>query len=29
LSGKWITTDEIEGAPFATDTLQVDLNGRF
>ena len=29
LAGKWITTDEIEGAPFATDTVQVDLNGRF
>lgn len=29
LTGKWITTDEIEGPPFATDTLQVDLSGRF
>jgi len=29
LVSKWVTTDEIKGVPFATDTVQLDLNGRF
>ena len=29
LSGKWITTDELEGPPLAIDVLQMDLNARF
>ena len=29
LKGRWITTDEIEGPPFAIDTLLLDMNARF
>jgi len=29
LAGKWLTTDEIKGVPFSTDTVQLDLNARF
>lgn len=29
LKARWITSDEIEGAPLAIDTLQVDVNAKF
>ncbi len=29
LKARWMTSDEIEGAPLAIDTFQVDLNARF
>jgi hypothetical protein len=29
LSLRWISTDQIDGAPLSIDTLQVDLNSRF
>jgi hypothetical protein len=29
LTTRWLSTDQIDGAPLAIDTLQVDLNARF
>ncbi len=29
LTTRWLSTDQIDGAPLAVDTLQIDLNARF
>jgi len=29
LRARWLSTDEIDGAPLSIDTVQVDLNSKF
>jgi hypothetical protein len=29
LTGRWLSADEIDGAPYGVDVLQIDLNARF
>lgn len=29
MSAKWLTSDEIDGAPFGVDVLQIDINSKF
>jgi hypothetical protein len=29
LSGRWLSSDAIDAAPFGVDTLQIDINARF